>query len=143
MSTAFRDDIPGIQWQAAQRAIAAALSEAERLGVRVNAAVVDRGGNLMAFGRMNGAFLHSIEIAIDKAYTAASFGFPTSQWMSVFAGNEGLKIGITSRPRVVVLGGGVPIQDGDVVCGGIGVSGASEEQDALCALAGVKALQTV
>ncbi|PVV27193.1 MAG: cobalamin adenosyltransferase, partial [gamma proteobacterium symbiont of Ctena orbiculata] len=71
---------PQVHWQAAAEAVAAATQKAEDLGIKINAAVVDKGGNLLAFQRMNGAFLHSIGIAIDKAYTAAGFGFPTRQW---------------------------------------------------------------
>jgi uncharacterized protein GlcG (DUF336 family) len=68
---------PGITWEAASSAAQAAVRYAQAKGWRINVGVVDRGGNLMAFLRMPGAFLHSIDIAIDKAYTAASFGFPT------------------------------------------------------------------
>ncbi|MCB1894065.1 MAG: heme-binding protein, partial [Rhodocyclaceae bacterium] len=78
--------------------------------------------------------------AIDKAYTAAGFGFPTADWMKLFDGNEGLKLGISARPRIVVFGGGLPIRiDGQLV-GGVGVSGASESQDEACARAALAAL---
>lgn len=72
---------PGITAKAAATAVQAAVAHAEANGWKINAAVVDRGGNLMAFLRMPGAFIHSVEIAIDKAYTAASFGFSTKDWM--------------------------------------------------------------
>ena len=91
----------------------------------------------MAFLRMPGAFLHSVEIAIDKAYTAASFGFPTSEWMGILAGDEALRLGMPLRPRLVVFGGGLPIRDGGHLLGGIGVSGGSAEQDEACAQAGL------
>ncbi|KAB7623342.1 GlcG/HbpS family heme-binding protein [Alkalilimnicola sp. S0819] len=130
----------GLDWRAAQQAVGAALREAEKLGVRMNVAVVDRAGTPMAFGRMHGAPLHSIGIAEDKAYTAASFGFSTADWDRVVAGNENLKAGLGSRPRLVMFGGGLPlIVDGECV-GGIGCSGGSEEQDQLCARAGLAAL---
>jgi uncharacterized protein GlcG (DUF336 family) len=93
---------------------------------------------------MPGAFLHSVDIAIDKAYTAASFGFPTSQWMSLLAQDEALRIGIVQRPRLVVFGGGLPIRrpaaEGGALIGGIGVSGGSAEQDEACARAGLQAV---
>ncbi|ACB35613.1 protein of unknown function DUF336 [Leptothrix cholodnii SP-6] len=133
-----------ISAEAAAQAVAAAVAHAGTLGVRINAAVVDGGGTLAAFLRMPGAFLHSVEIAIDKAYTAASFGFPTAQWPAVFGSDELLRIGLSQRPRLVVIGGGLPIHlkgpDGSALIGGIGVSGASAEQDEACALAGLRAI---
>ena len=118
----------------------AAVAHAEALGIRINVAVTDASGILTAFLRMPHAFLHSIDIAIDKAYTAASFGFPTSQWPQVLAGDEALKLGLPLRPRLVVFGGGLPIAANGTRLGGIGVSGGSAEQDEACARAGLKAL---
>ncbi|WP_018230565.1 GlcG/HbpS family heme-binding protein [Methyloversatilis universalis] len=135
-----RIDLPSLGWRAAQRAVAAAIEKAESLGIRVDAALVDRSGNTLAFLHMPGAFLHSADLAVDKAYTAASFGFPTAQWMQVFGDAEHLKIGLSARPRLVVLGGGLPIHDGDACIGGIGVSGGSEAQDEACAQAALDAL---
>ena len=131
---------PGITWQAASAAVTAAVRHAEAKGWRINAAVVDRGGNLMAFARMPGAFIHSIDLAIDKAFTAASFGFPTKQWMAAVGHDEGMKLGFSSRPRLIVFGGGLPIPTGDDWIGGIGVSGASEAEDEECARAGLAAI---
>lgn len=136
-----RIDLPSLGWRAAQRAVGAAIEKAESLGIRVDAAVVDRSGNTLAFLRMPGAFLHSAELAVDKAYTAAGFGFPTAQWMQVFGEAEHLKIGLSVRPRLVVLGGGLPLFDGDDCIAGIGVSGGSEEQDEACAQAALDALR--
>jgi len=128
---------PQIHWRAAARAVAAAVEKAEDLGIRINAAVVDKGGNLLAFQRMNGAFLHSIGIAIDKAYTAAGFGFPTAQWMDVIGDTPQLREGIVHRDRLVIFGGGIPIVHEGQVIGAIGVSGGSETQDEACARAGL------
>ena len=74
---------PGITAAAAIAAVQAAVNHATEKGWKINVAVADRSGNLMAFLRMPGAFLHSIDIAIDKAYTTTSFGFPTKDWMSI------------------------------------------------------------
>ncbi|MDZ4294693.1 MAG: heme-binding protein [Hydrogenophaga sp.] len=126
--------------QATSLACQAAVAHAEALGIRINVAVTDASGTLTGFLRMPNAFLHSIDIAIDKAYTAASFGFPTSQWTQVLQGDEALRIGLPLRPRLVVFGGGVPIRDGEVLIGGLGVSGGSAEQDEACACAGLQAL---
>ncbi len=126
---------------AAQRVANAALDEAERLGISVNAAVVDRAGALMAFLRMPDASLHSAETAMDKAYTAASFRFPTSQWAEALAGFPPLvQQNILQRPRLVIFGGGIPIVvDGEVI-GAVGVSGGSVQQDEQCAAAALEAL---
>lgn len=125
---------------AAHAAVAGAVAHAEAIGVKVNVAVVDEGGTLVAFLRMPGAFLHSVDIAMDKAYTASGFGFPTSQWKAIFGNDDLLKTGLSERPRLVVIGGGLPIREGDALIGGIGVSGASAEQDEACALAGLQAI---
>ena len=95
----------------------------------------------MSFLRMPGAFLHSIDIAIDKAYTAASFGFPTKDWMAAVGHDDGMKFGFSAQPRLIVFGGGLPLRVGDGEwIGGIGVSGASEAQDEECARAGMQAI---
>ncbi|NMM28272.1 MAG: heme-binding protein [Glaciimonas sp.] len=132
-----------ISWEAASAAAQAAVRHAEANGWRINVAVVNRGGSLMAFLRMSGAYLHSIDIAIDKAYTAASFGFPTKDWMAAIGHDDGMKLGFSAQPRLIVFGGGLPIRaatDGSEWIGGIGVSGASEAQDQECAGAGLAAI---
>lgn len=129
-----------ISWKAAHRAVEAAVQEATRLGVLINVAVTDGSGNLVAFLRMPGAFPQSIDIAIDKAYTAAGFGFPTGNWMQVFGDNEAMKLGFSAQPRLIIFGGGLPIRSNGELIGGIGVSGASEEQDEMCAQAGLNAI---
>jgi uncharacterized protein GlcG (DUF336 family) len=132
---------PGISWDAASTAARAAVHYAQARGWRINVAVVDRGGNMMAFLRMPGAFLHSIEIAIDKAYTAASFGFSTKDWMGAIGHDDGMKFGFSAQPRLIVFGGGLPMRvEGEEWIGGIGVSGASEAQDEECARAGLAAI---
>jgi uncharacterized protein GlcG (DUF336 family) len=129
-----------ISAEAAATAVRAAVAHAEGLGLRINAAVTDASGVLAAFLRMPGAFLHSVDIAIDKAYTAASFGLPTQAWMGVIGQDDALRIGLPLRPRMVVFGGGLPIvEDGELI-GGIGVSGGSAEQDEACARAGLAAI---
>jgi uncharacterized protein GlcG (DUF336 family) len=121
-------------------ALEAAIAHAESIGVRINVAVADSGGNLAGFLRMPGAFLQSIDIAIDKAYTAAGFGFSTKDWMKLIGHDEGMKLGFSARPRLVVFGGGLPIRAGGALIGGIGVSGASEAQDEECARAALDAI---
>ena len=133
--------IPGISAEAAAAACAAAVAHATANGWKINVAVVDRGGNLMAFLRMPGAFIHSIDIAIDKAYTSASFGFPTKAWMGAIGHDDGMKFGFSNQPRLIVFGGGLPVPgEGGEWIGGIGVSGASESEDEECAKAGLAAI---
>ena len=129
-----------ISAEAAHAAVAAAVAKAGELGIRVNAAVTDASGVLAAFLRMPGAFLHSVDIAIDKAYTAAGFGFATAQWAGIVQGVEALRLGMPQRARNVVFGGGLPVREGGVLIGGIGVSGGSAEQDEICARAALAAL---
>lgn len=125
--------------ESALAAVQAAVAKARELGIRINVAVTDSSGVLAAFLRMPGAFLHSVDIAIDKAYTSAGFGFPTAQWPDILRGDEALRT-ITLRPRLVAFGGGLPIRENGVLIGGIGVSGGSAEQDEVCARAGLAAI---
>ncbi len=131
---------PVISAEAAHIALQATVAHAAKLGIAINVAITDSAGVLAGFLRMPGAFLHSVEIAIDKAYTSASFGFPTSKWKDILAGDEMLRAGLAERPRLVIFGGGLPIVADGVRIGGIGVSGGSAEQDEECAHAGLKAI---
>ncbi|MCK6387326.1 GlcG/HbpS family heme-binding protein [Zoogloea sp.] len=126
--------------EAVSVALEAAVAKAAELGVKINVAVADSGGNLSGFLRMPGAFVQSIDIAIDKAYTAAGFGFSTKDWMKIIGHDEGMKLGFSARPRLVVFGGGLPLRVNGELIGGIGVSGASEEQDEICARAALDAI---
>ncbi|MFB4202526.1 hypothetical protein KBTX_03438 [wastewater metagenome] len=129
-----------IHWEAAQLAARAAVERAGALGIRINVAVCDAAGTPVAFLRMGGAPLHSIGIAEDKAYTAASFGLDTAGWDAVVGDNAELRAGLAQRDRLVMFGGGLPVRvDGECV-GGIGVSGGSEEEDGICARAGLAAI---
>jgi len=125
---------------AAATALQAAVVHAEALGIRVNVAVADPSGVLAGFLRMPGAFVHSVDIAIDKARTAAGFGFATSRWSAIVGDDELLRIGLAQRPGLVMFGGGLPIVAAGQRIGGIGVSGGSAEQDEACAAAGIVAL---
>jgi uncharacterized protein GlcG (DUF336 family) len=130
-----------IDWRAAHAAVGAAVQAAQDMGACVNVAVVDAGGLLAAFLRMPGAPLHSVDIAIDKAYTAVSFGLPTHQWAAALQGHSAaVREGIVLRPRFVAFGGGLPILEDGQRIGAIGVSGGSEEQDRQIAEAGLAAL---
>lgn len=131
---------PTLSWAAAVLAVQTAISKAVELGIRVHAAVVDGHGNTLAYLRMPGAFFHSESLAVDKAYTAASFGFPSGEWLERVGDDQRLRSGLITRPRLVVLGGGLPILYEGWCIGGIGVSGGSEAEDDLCANAALAAL---
>jgi uncharacterized protein GlcG (DUF336 family) len=124
-----------ISSELAQRMVAAAMAKARELGVRENVAVLDDGGNLMAFGRMDGAPILCIEMAQNKAYTAL-FGVSTQEFFDFIRGDPSLLAGIPTLSRVAAWGGGLPIKvDGEVV-GAIGLSGAPTVQnDVDCARA--------
>jgi uncharacterized protein GlcG (DUF336 family) len=125
----------------ARRIIAAAEKKAEEIKQPMNIAVVDEGGNLIAFERMENAWLGSIDIAQKKAWTSRAFDITTKdlgansqsgdQFFGIHASNDG---------KVMIFAGGIPLkQDGKVV-GAIGVSGGSGVQDHSVAEAGAAAL---
>jgi uncharacterized protein GlcG (DUF336 family) len=125
----------------AQAMIAAAEKKAADIKLPMNIAIVDSGGNLVAFGRMKDSILVSIGISIDKAWTSASVKIPTHILATVSQPGQSLYgINTTNNGRVVVFGGGFPIKIGDQVVGAIGVSGGSVEQDMEVAQAGLAAL---
>jgi uncharacterized protein GlcG (DUF336 family) len=130
-----------ISTEAAHRMIAAAEAKAADMGKAFVIAIVDDGGVLKAYSRMDGAPLLSVQIAQDKAYTAAGFGLPTDGWHDFIKDDPPLAAGATTGiDRLVVFGGGFPITVDDQVVGGIGVSGAHWSEDMEVAQAGVEAL---
>jgi uncharacterized protein GlcG (DUF336 family) len=120
----------------AQRMVDAALAKARTIGVRENVAVVDDGGNLKAFARMDGAPILSIEISQHKAYTAL-FGFPTQDFFKFIQTDPSLLAGIPQLARVAAYGGGLPIEVDGAIVGAIGVSGGTVQDDIDCAEAGL------
>lgn len=105
-------------------------------------AVVDASGVLKAFERMDGAPLLSIQVAQDKAYTAAGFGMPTDGWYDFIKDDGPLAIGAPSGiDRLVVFGGGIPIESGGRLIGAVGVSGGHYSQDQAVAQAAVDAFE--
>jgi uncharacterized protein GlcG (DUF336 family) len=124
-----------ISSELAQKMVDEALAKARKIGVTENVAILDDGGNLKAFHRMDGAPILSIEIAQNKAYTAL-FGFPTQDFFNFIQGDPSLLAGIPTLARVAAWGGGFPINVGGEIVGAIGVSGAPTVQnDVDCARA--------
>ena len=123
--------------EAARRAAAAAEAEARRNSWAVAIAVVDDGGQLLLFQRMDGAKLVATDIAIRKARTAVEFQGPTKDLEAEVAGGRTALLPIDG---VMPLEGGVPIVVGGELVGAIGVSGVTGAQDAQCAQAGADVL---
>lgn len=123
----------------AQRLVAGARAEAERIGVPMCIAVLDDGGNLVAFERMDGAKFTSIAIALDKAFTSAGTRRATREYAELAApGGPAFGIQHTNGGRIVGFAGGLPLKDpGGEVIGGIGCSSGTPDQDEQCALAGI------
>ena len=118
----------GISSELAQSMVNAAVAKARELGVAENVAILDDGGNLKAFSRMDGTPIPTIEIAQNKAYTAL-FGVSTQDFFTVIQGDPSLLAGIPTLARVAAWGGGFPISvDGEIV-GAIGLSGAPTVQN--------------
>ena len=133
--------VQSVSLAAAQRILEAAQAKAEELGRPVVLAIVDPGGMLKAFHRMDGVVSAvPVDIAQRKAYTAASFRTPTHQFAEANLENPARMASLPNLPLVTMLAGGYPIMDGEVVVGGIGVSGATPEQDMQIAEAGLAAL---
>jgi uncharacterized protein GlcG (DUF336 family) len=121
--------------------LTAAEEEAKKIGVDMDIAVVDDGGHLLGFYRMDRAKITSIQIAIDKAFTAAGTRKPTREYKTVGA-PDGPAFGIhaSNQGRFVIFGGGLPIVvDGECI-GAVGCSSGSPEQDEQVARAGIEAL---
>jgi uncharacterized protein GlcG (DUF336 family) len=106
----------------------------------MNVAVVDEGANLVAFERMEGAWLGSIDIAINKAFTARAFDISTKE-LSKFSqsGDQFFGIHVSNHGRVMIFAGGVPLKQNGKVIGAIGVSGGTGDQDQKVAEAGAEA----
>jgi uncharacterized protein GlcG (DUF336 family) len=123
----------------AEKMMAAAVQEAARNGWTMAIAIVDTGGNLVAFQRMDNTQIGSVEVAIGKAKTANNFKRPSKAFEDVVAnGGAGLKI--LSLPGAVPVEGGEPILLQGKIIGGIGVSGMQSTQDDQVAKAGLNAL---
>jgi uncharacterized protein GlcG (DUF336 family) len=124
----------------ARRVIAAAEQKAIELGQPMNIAVADGGGNLVSHVRMDGAWIGSIDISINKAYTSRAFDIATKDLAEHSqSGDQFFGIHASNGGRIMIFAGGIPLyRDGQVV-GAIGVSGGSGEQDHAVAAAGAAA----
>jgi uncharacterized protein GlcG (DUF336 family) len=124
----------------ARRMIEAAEQKAAEIGQPMNIAVVDAGGNLVAQVRMDNAWIGSIDIAINKAWTARAFDIETKQLAELSqSGDQFFGIHASNGGRVMIFAGGIPVKRGTQVVGAIGVSGGLGKQDQAVAEAGAGA----
>ena len=130
-----------IDYQQAQAVVNAALRAAADRGCKMNIAVVDAGANLKAFGRMDGAWLGSVDVSIKKARTARFFDMPTGEIGKLSQPGGSLYNIEHSNNGLITFPGGVPITDpAGAIIGAIGVSGSSVENDHAVASAGAAAV---
>jgi len=124
----------------ARRVIAAAEKKAQEIGQPMNIAVADEGANLVAFIRMENAWLGSIDIAQKKAFTSRAFDITTKDLAAHSqSGDQFFGIHASNNGKVMIFAGGIPLKSGGKVVGAIGVSGGSGEQDHAVAEAGAAA----
>lgn len=112
---------------AAARLVAETIAVSEKVGFEPVVAIVDAAGNLKAFERSDKSSYLAVNIAIDKAYTAASFGLSTAQWVDLLEDRGASNL--RHVPRVMAAAGGFPIMDDGAIIGGLGISGGSWSQD--------------
>lgn len=133
--------VRSVSLEDARRVIAAGEVKASEIGQPMNIAVADVGGNLVAHVRMDGAWLGSVDISINKAFTARAFDISTAELANNAApGEQFYGIHVSNRGRVMIFAGGEPLRHGDEVVGAVGVSGGSGEQDQAVATAAAAAL---
>jgi uncharacterized protein GlcG (DUF336 family) len=129
---------PPISLTRAQAAVNAAVAEAKRRNWKMNVAVVDSGGNLVAFQRMDGAMLASIQIAEHKARAAANFRRPTK----IF--EDGINLMhlnyLLAFDGVIASRGGIPLIERGAIIGAIGCSGGADSQDEIVSEAGAEVI---
>lgn len=127
-----------ISHEAALALSVAARSAARDLGIKVAIAITDGGGHLKHFESVDGVPFLAAEVATDKAWTAASFGVGTHDWNTYV--RDAKVAPLAFRPRLVAVGGGVPILQKGQVVGGIGISGGTADQDQQIAEVALRAL---
>lgn len=141
MATAKSLATKDITLEQANLAIEAAIKKAKQTDTKMNIAIVDAGGNLKAFARMENAWLGSIDISIKKARTARYFDMPTGEIGKLSQPGGPLYNIEVSNGGLITFPGGLPLKDADgSVIGGIGVSGSTVENDHAVAQAGAAAL---
>ncbi|GFZ45952.1 hypothetical protein JCM24511_03685 [Saitozyma sp. JCM 24511] len=141
-STSLLSPSPSLSLSAAQLALTACLSHASKLGIPVNISIYSSSLHLLAFARMDTAKLTSIDIAHNKAFTAAGHRAPTDTYTKERVGEGGPLYGVgnSNAGRFTMISGGVPVEVEGVCVGAIGVSGGLPSEDKEIALKGVEAI---
>jgi uncharacterized protein GlcG (DUF336 family) len=123
----------GLTLETAKKMLEAAEKEAKKQGLLMTIAVVDSGGNLMALHRMDNVSLFTIQISMDKAYTAVYGKFSTADWETFFKSGE--LPSLFFHQRWIAFPGGFPLIKDGKIYGGVGVSGATSSDDSAVARA--------
>ncbi len=126
----------------AKKLIESAEQEAENIGVQMVISIIDDGGNLIATHRMDDAWIASIDIAHNKAWTSVALKMPTSNLEEATVPQAELwGLNTTNQGKIVVFGGGFPLEKDGKVVGAVGVSGGAVPQDVQVAEAAVSAFE--
>ncbi|GAI39646.1 unnamed protein product [marine sediment metagenome] len=128
----------------AKKMLLAGREEAQSLGILCSIAIVDENGWLVALHRMDGAPIPTVDIARDKAWTAAAFKLPSSD-VSRFGNPEMSGLGLNAQnwnDRLTTIPGGLPVEDGDEVIAGVGVCGGTPQQDVAVCQAAIAAIHS-
>ncbi len=134
----------GVSLDAARKVIRAGQEKAKEIGVPMNIAVVDAGANLVAFERMEGAWIGSIDIAINKAFTSRAFDIETKALgENSQSGDQFFGIHASNHGRIMIFAGGVPLKLKGQVVGAVGVSGGLGKQDQAVAEAAADSIRCV
>ncbi len=127
----------------AERAVKAVIEEASKEGGPISVAVVDAWGTPISVAKMDGSLLLFVRMALNKAYTAATWRADTRTWMERFK-ESGREVTWFDDHRLTVIPGGVCIRLGDdTIVGGIGVSGRSADEDEALCFVGLKAIENM
>jgi uncharacterized protein GlcG (DUF336 family) len=136
-------EVRNISLALSNKMLEAAIEKAEDLGIPFSISIVDSAGYLKAFSSMDGAPVLSLEIAQNKAFSAATYRRATHEWYDRIKDDPPLLHGIVHTPRLVIFGGGYPITLNDQVIGGVGVSGGHYSHDMQVCEAALEVLKNI
>lgn len=127
-----------------KKIIEAGEMEAKKLGIQMVISVADAGGNLIATHRMDDAWIASIDIATNKAWTSVALKMPTANLESETVPNASLYgLNTTNNGRIILFGGGIPLEIDGKIVGAVGASGDAVENDVKVATACAKAFSNI
>ena len=133
--------VPKLTLEDAKIILEGSEKKAKEIGIDMDIAVADDGGNLLAFYRMDKARITSIDVAINKAFTAAGARKATHEYAEIAGpGKPAFGIHVSNQGRFMILGGGLPIFVNGYIVGGVGCSSGTVDEDRLVAQAGIDAL---